>query len=54
MIMLAPKADEGPCTLKIALENLIQRLLERVVTFLLTHFGLCPKNLSVTAAPVLQ
>lgn len=32
--MLAPKAGGGPCTLKIASENLIQRLLERIVTFL--------------------
>lgn len=34
MIMLAAKAGGGPCTLKIALENVIQRLLERIVTFL--------------------
>lgn len=33
MIMLAPKGG-GPCTLKIAVENLIQSLLEKIVTFL--------------------
>lgn len=32
--MLAPKEGGAPCTLKIALENLIQRLLEGIVTFL--------------------
>lgn len=47
-MIMAPKAGGDPlkCTLKIALENLIQRLLE-----ISTHLPVCPKNLSAPAAP---
>lgn len=45
-MIMAPKAGGAQRTLKIALENLIQRLLE-----ISTHLQVCPKNLSVPAAP---